>query len=153
MSSSTPAELQASFATLSTRIAALDRDIALETDRERRTVAQAKRDELADERDRVAADMMVMGVVPQNTAHIEQRIGVLERDVKKLWEFVKPGPRQTVGRVVFFGLLALTWSMWMIKESRDWLIDNPAEAIVISLALVMAALIIRWLPEDDHDQR
>jgi hypothetical protein len=43
--------------------------------------------------------------------------------------------------------------MWMVKEVRDWLITNPAQAIVITLAMFVAALIIRWLPETDHDER
>jgi hypothetical protein len=153
MTLSTLPELQAQFVALTARIAALDRDIALETDRERRTVAQAKRDELAQERERIAADIMLAGGTP-TADHVEERVTALERDVRRLWGMIKPGPRQAVARVVFFVLLGVCWSMWMIKEVRDWFIAHPLQAIAISLAMLVAALIIRWLPEDEHhDQR
>ena len=58
-----------------------------------------------------------------------------------------------MARVVFYGLLIAVWSMWMVKEVRDWLIFHPTQAITLTLVMVIAALIIRWLPEDDHDQR
>src|SRR5574343_2084549 len=121
MTLSTLQELQAQFVALSARIAALDRDIALETDNERRTVAQSKRDDLAQERERVASDIAMQGGVPQ-AAHIEARVTTLEREVNWIKALIKPGPRQTVARIVFYGLLAVCWSMWMIKEIRDLLI-------------------------------
>jgi hypothetical protein len=152
MTLSTLPELQAQYAALSARITALDSDIALETDRERRAVLQQRRDEMAHERETVAADITLQGGVPQN-AQIEARVGALERDLKRLWGMVRPGPRQMTSRLLFYCLLIALWSMWMVKEVRDWLIGHPAQAIAISLALVVAALIIRWLPEDDHDQR
>lgn len=153
MTLSTPAELQARYDTLTARIAALDREIGLEIDRERRMIAQTKRDELAHERESIAGDMMLLGVTPQQHTPIEHRVTVLERDVGWLKSILKPGPRAVVGRVVFYGLLVAVWSMWMVKEVRDWLIFHPAQAITLTLVMVIAALIIRWLPEDDHDQR
>lgn len=153
MTLSTPAELQARFEALTARIVALDREIALETDRERRAVAQAKRDELAVEREQVAADMALLGVTPAQHAPIEHRVSALERDVSWLKRVLQPGPRQLLAKVLFFGLLLAAWSLWMIGEVRTWLLAHPAQAIVITLALGTAALVIRWLPEDDHDQR
>ena len=149
MTLSTLPELQAQYRALSARIAALDRDIALETNGERRIVAQEKRDDLAREREQIAADIMLHGGTPTDT-RIEERVGALENDVHRLWGFIKPGPRQAVAKVVFFGLLISGWSIWMIKEVRDWMLTHPAQAIAITLALLVAALIIRWLPEDDH---
>lgn len=85
-------------------------------------------------------------------APIEHRVSTLERDVRRLWGMVKPGPRQMTAKLLFWGMLVALWSMWMIKEIRDWLIQYPFQAILITLALVIAALIIRWLPEDNsHD--
>ncbi len=130
MTLSTLPELQAQFVALTARIAALDRDIALD-----------------------AADIMLAGGTP-TADHVEERVTALERDVRRLWGMIKPGPRQAVARVVFFVLLGVCWSMWMIKEVRDWFIAHPLQAIAISLAMLVAALIIRWLPEDEHhDQR
>ena len=55
-------------------------------------------------------------------------------------------------KLIFWGLLVILWSMWMLGETRNWLLTNPAQAIVISVALGGAALIVRWLPEDTrHD--
>lgn len=156
MGLSTLSELQAQFDALTARIAALDRDIALETDGERRGVAREKRAELAREREVIAGEMEMMqqGGRHGNPEHapIEYRVSTLERDVRRLWSIVAPGPRQMTAKLLFWGLLVALWSMWMIKEVRDWLISYPFQAIAITLALVIAALIIRWLPEGGgHD--
>lgn len=155
MGLSTLAELQAQFEALTARIAALDRDIALETDGERRGVAREKRAELAREREIIAGEMEMMqqGARREALDHapIEHRVSTLERDMRRLWGMVKPGPRQMTAKLLFWAMLVALWSMWMIKEIRDWLIRYPFQAILITLALVVAALIIRWLPEDDHD--
>lgn len=153
MTLSTLPELQAQYAALSARIAAIDREIALETDRERRAVAQAKRDELAHERERVAADIMLQGGTPQADVHIEHRVTVLERDIRKLWDFVRPGPRQVVARIIFWGLFVFLSAVWIKQETSDWLVEHPAQAVSLTLVVVLAMLLIRWLPEDDHDQR
>jgi hypothetical protein len=153
-SSSTPVELQNKYAALTQRITALDHDIALEIDTERRIVAKERRDHLAREREDVAAEMMLIGVTPQVTASLEYRIAMLEKSVKKLWEIVKPGPRTKLARALIAGMFFTFWSLWMIKESRDWLIFHPMQAIVITLAFVVAMGIIAWLPGgDDHDQQ
>lgn len=153
MTLSTPAELQARFDALTARIVALDREIVLEVDRERRAVAQAKRDELAHEREGIAAELKLQGVTLQQPGHLEHRVTVLEKEVDWIKRLVKPGARQLIAKVIFFSLLVAAWSMWMVKEIRDWFLLHPLQAILITLALGTAALIIRWLPEDDHDQR
>jgi hypothetical protein len=157
MSLSTLQELQAQFEALTLRIGALDKDIALETDSERRGVLREKRADLAREREQVAAQIeMAQHGNPGprvSSPPIEHRVLTLEEEVRRIWHKITPGPRQLVARIVFYSLLAGLWSMWMVKEVRDWLIANPAQAIVISLAMFVAALIIRWLPETDHDER
>ena len=153
MGLSTLSELQAQFEALTARIAALDRDIALETDGERRGVAREKRAELAREREAIAGEMEIMqhGGESQKSEPIEHRVSTLERDVRRLWGVLQPSTRQMTAKLIFWGLLVSLWSMWMIKEVRDWLIAYPFQAVLITLALVVAALIIRWLPEDDHE--
>lgn len=85
-------------------------------------------------------------------APIEHRVSTLEQDVKALWGILRPSPRQMTAKLIFWGLLVILWSMWMLGETRNWLLTNPAQAIVISVALGGAALIVRWLPEDTrHD--
>jgi hypothetical protein len=154
MSLSTLSELQAQFEALTTRIAALDRDIALESDGERRSLAREKRAELARERETIAGEMEMMqqGERPRSDQHapLDHRVSTLERDVRRLWGIIKPSPRQQTAKLIFWGLLVLLWSMWMIKEIRDWLMAYPFQAVAITLALIVAALIIRWLPEDEH---
>jgi hypothetical protein len=157
MSLSTLPELKAQFDALTTRIVALDRDIALETDSERRSVAQQKRAELARERETIAGEMEMIQqggshVPPAST--IEHRVSTLEHDVAWLKQLVQPGARRIAGKLIFYGLLIVAWSIWMIGEIRSWLLVHPVQAIIITLALGLAALIVRWLPEDDsHDQR
>jgi len=157
MTLSTLSELQAQFDALTARITALDRDIALETDSERRSVARERRAELAREREAAAADIEMMqhgGRKPGNEpTTFDARLATIEHDVRLLWSMLRPGPRQVVSRLVFYGLLLGLWSMWMVKEIRDWLIMHPAQAMVITIAVFLAAVIIRWLPEDDHEQR
>lgn len=154
MTLSTLSELQAQFTALTARITALDRDIALETDGERRATMQARRAELAHEREKIAADITLQGGVPQHEAHIEHRVTTLEREVSWIKGILKPGPRQLIARVLFYGLLVTILVLWVKPETFVWLLTHPAQAIVITVALGVAALIIRWLPEaDDHDQR
>ena len=157
MSLSTLPELQTQFEALTLRIGALDKDIALETDSERRGVLREKRGDLAREREQVAAqiEMAQRGnpAAQAKVAPIEHRVSSLEVEVRRLWAALKPGPRLLVAKIVFYGLLVGLWSMWMVKEVRDWFLLHPAQAIVITLAVLLAALIIRWLPEDNHDER
>lgn len=103
-------------------------------------------------RDRIREGMPpdVQGSHASDTHPIEHRVTTLEREIKRVWGVIRPGPRQMLARVLFYGLIFGMWSMWMIKEVRDWLIVHPAQAIAITLAVLIAALIIRWLPEEDH---
>lgn len=156
MSLSTLLELQAQFDGLTARIAALDKDIALETDSERRGVLREKRAELAREREAIAGEMEMMQQGRRqgnpDAQPIEHRVSTLERDVRLLWGILRPSPRQMAAKLIFWGLLVTLWSMWMLGETRNWLLTNPAQAIVISVALGGAALIVRWLPEETrHD--
>jgi hypothetical protein len=155
---STLEELEESYRVLTARIVALDIDIGRETDSERRKTLTERRTGLAMEREKVAADIGVLHptyplAVIANAPILEHRVTKLERDVQWLKASLSPDARALVARTVFYGLIAAVWSMWMIKEMRDWLITNPAQAIAISLAMIIAALIIRWLPEDrDHER-
>lgn len=159
MTLSTPAELQAQFDALTARIAALDRDIALETDHERRSVAQAKRDELAHEREAVAGSIEMTqhgGRGPVNAPSIETRVSVIERDMRLLWRAIKPGPRRTLARFLCAILLIGLWSVWLVPETRQWLGANPVYAVAGSVALGLAAYSLLWMTEPqeaDDDQR
>ena len=158
MALSTLEELQSRYDALTGRIVAIDVDISREVDAERRKVLTDRRLELATERERVAADIAILHpgyplTVVANAPLLDHRVSKLERDVMWIRGMLHPSPRAVVARVVFYGLLIAVWSMWMVKEVRDWLIFHPAQAITLTLVMVIAALIIRWLPEDDHGQR
>lgn len=163
MALSTLAELESRYDALTGRIVAIDVDISREIDTERRKTLADRRLELAMEREKVASDIAILHPgyplsVVANAPLLEQRVTILEREVKSLrslWSaFTNPDARQVVSRAVFYALMIAVWSMWLVKEIRDWLIVHPAQAGAITLAVVLAALIIRWLPEgDDHDQR
>lgn len=158
MALSTLEELQSRYDALTGRIVAIDVDISREVDNERRKTLVDRRLELATEREKAAADIAILHpgyplTVVANAPLLEHRVGKLERDILWIKGVLKPGPREIVARVVFYALLVAVWSMWMVKEIRDWLIFHPAQAITLTLVMVIAALIIRWLPEDDNDQR
>lgn len=152
-------ELQTSYDALTGRIVAIDLDISRETDSERRKTLTDRRTDMAIEREKIAADIAILHpgyplTVVANAPLLEHRVTKLETDLRLLWSMLRPGPRQLVSRLVFYGLLLGLWSMWMVKEVRDWMIMHPAQAIVITIAVFVAALIIRWLPEEkDYDQR
>lgn len=158
MALSTLEELQSRYDALTGRIVAIDVDISREIDAERRKTLVDRRLELATEREKAAADIAILHpgyplTVVANAPLLDHRVSKLERDVLWLKGVLQPGTRAIVARFVFYGLLVAAWSMWMVKEVRDWLIFHPAQAITLTLVMVVAALIIRWLPEDDHDQR
>lgn len=150
-------ELQTSYDALTSRIVALDLDISREIDSERRKVLTDRRLEMAIEREKVAADIAVIHpayplTVVANAPLIEHRVTKLEQDMRRLWAIMRPSPRQMTAKFLFWGMLVVLWTIWMVGETRNWLLTNPAQAIVISLALGGAALIVRWLPEDSsHD--
>lgn len=151
MTLSTPEELQRKYDLLTARITALDKEIAIETDSTRRAVSMSQRDSAAREREEIAAALTNIGRVAWDAKPIDVRLSFLEREVAHIWSHLKPGPRKVVSRIAFYSLLVALWSTWMIKETRDWLVDNEVQAVVITLALLLAAMIIRWLPEDDDD--
>lgn len=83
---------------------------------------------------------------------LEVRVKRLEHDVHWLKQALYPGPRKALSRVLFYGLLIVAWSLWMVGETRAWLLTHPAQAIIITVLLGVSALIIRWLPEEaGHD--
>lgn len=158
MALSTLEELQSRYDALTGRIVALDVDISREIDSERRKTLADRRIELAMEREKTAADIAILHpgyplTVVANAPLLEHRVTKLEWDILWVKGMLKPGPRDLVARVVFYALLIAVWSMWMVTEIRDWLIFHPVQAITLTLVMVIAALIIRWLPEDDHEQR
>ena len=151
---STASDLQARYAILTERIGALNRDLALAQDREQRATLQIRLEELERERDQIAAEMTIQGVTPRADGHIEHRVTALEREVRWIKGVIKPGTRQTFAKVMFYGLLVTALVLWVKPETFAWLIAHPFQALLITLALGIAALIIRWLPEaEDHDQR
>lgn len=146
-------ELEQTIAALTARIAELDTEIARDPDSEWRSKVQDKRDGLAHDRERAMGELAVMRAKGGGTSDIERRLSALEDVVAWLVGRIDPTARQMVARLVFWALLVMGWSMWMVKEARDWLLSHPAQAIVITLAVIVAALIVRWLPEDGNVKR
>ena len=151
-------ELQRQYDLYTAQIAALDSEIAKEPIEAQRQSLMVRRFNLAKERETIAADLALQKDQHEgerhsgNPAPLERRVSTLERDVRLMWGIIKPSPRQMTAKLIFWGLLVVLWSMWMLGETRNWLLTNPAQAIVISVALGGAALIVRWLPEDTrHD--
>jgi hypothetical protein len=151
-------EMQRDYDALTARIVALDIDINRETDSERRMVLKAKRDDLAREREELASDIAVLHPgyplsVVANAPDLERRVTAIERDIKRIWAILRPNPRKIVARILFYALLVFLVSIWLKSQSFDWLIAHPAQAFAISTAIVIAAAIVYWLPEDDDHER
>ena len=158
MALSTLDELQSRYDALTGRIVALDVDISRELDSERRKTLSDRRIELATEREKVASDIAILHpgyplTVVANAPILEARVSALERDVRKIWGILRPTVRLWAARTICYILIVVTWSMWMIKELRDWFLLHPPQAVAITLSLILTAVIIRWLPEDDNEKR
>lgn len=89
----------------------------------------------------------------QSASHatLERRLTALEADVRKLWRALSPGSRQMVSRKIFYALLLALWSLWLIDDIQLWLVMHPGPAIALTLGGLIAALVVRWLPENDDD--
>ncbi len=82
MSYATLPELTAQYQVLSQRIEALDRDIGLETDSEKRVTMRARRMELAEERETIAAQLhrgQADGMTQSGGSAADYRLGNTER--------------------------------------------------------------------------
>ena len=150
--------MQTDYDTLTRRIVAIDLDISREMDSDRRAVLKAKRDDLAREREKIASDIAVLHPgyplsVVADASQLEGRVSNLERDIKHIWQVLRPGPRLVFARAAFWALLVCVIVLWVKQESFAWMVTHPAQGIIITAAIVIAALIIRWLPEDDHDDQ
>lgn len=91
------------------------------------------------------------GSQPASHPALERRIAALEADVRKLLRAINPGLRQIVSRGIFYALLLSLWSLWLVDDIQLWLVLHPGQTIAITLIVLVAALIVRWLPEDDDD--
>jgi hypothetical protein len=54
---------------------------------------------------------------------------------------------------LFWGILAVLGASWLIVEFRMWYLSNPVQALGITIAAILTALIVRWLPEADHGDK
>lgn len=91
--------------------------------------------------------------IPVRVGRIEQRVDNHETLLKHIMSVIDPGPRRRTAMALFWGILVVLGASWLIVEFRMWYLANPVQAIGISLAAIVAALIVRWLPEADHGDK
>ncbi len=146
MTLSTLSELQAQFDALSARIAALDRDIALETDQERRQVAREKREALALERQQIAADMVGQGGAHPEAAHIEQRVAHVETAVKRhdgeiaaILRHIDPPAVVLAWRGLAVFVFVVGLLLFAVKETRDVLFGILWVGVFMEAVLLVTA--------------
>lgn len=155
MSLSTPEELRRRLDTLTQRIAAIDTDIGRETDADKLRILQERRESLAREREQTAAELALGGAVPPpKPDDVSGRLLVLEntterheRMLSKIMRQIDPGPRRRAAVVIFWVILALLWSSWLVGEFRTFYLEHPIHACLILFGAVFVAFLIRWLPE------
>lgn len=88
--------------------------------------------------------------LPVRVGRLEQRVDGHEGTLRRILETIDPGPRRRTAIALFWGILVTLWSSWLIYDIREWYIANPVQAIGITLAAIIAAFVVRWLPEADR---
>ena len=90
--------------------------------------------------------------IPIRVGRLEQRVDGHDTLLKRILAQVDPGPRRRTAVMIFWAILLVLWSSWMIVDIRLWYFENPVQAIGITVAALIAALVVRWLPEADNDK-
>lgn len=91
--------------------------------------------------------------LPVRVSLLEHRVDGHESTLRRILEMIDPGPRRRTAMVLFWGILIVLWSSWLIVDIRGWYLSNPVQAIGITLAAIVAAFVVRWLPEADHGDK
>lgn len=91
--------------------------------------------------------------LPVRVGRLEQRVDGHESTLRRILEMIDPGPRRRTAMALFWCILIVLWSSWLIVDIRGWYLANPVQAIGITLAAIVAAFVVRWLPEADHGDK
>lgn len=91
--------------------------------------------------------------LPVRVSLLEHRVDGHESTLRRILEMIDPGPRRRTAMALFWGILIVLWSSWLIVDIRGWYLSNPVQAIGITLAAIVAAFVVRWLPEADHGDK
>ena len=94
---------------------------------------------------------MPEAVVPDRDLHdrvqyVERKIGQHETAIQWIMRRVNPSLQRRTSLVIAVVLFLAVWSAWMIKDFREWFLYNPAAAIFITLAFIVAIFAVLWLP-------
>lgn len=89
--------------------------------------------------------------LPVRVGRLESQVDRHETAIEWLRRHVDPGPRRRTAVMLFWTILLVLWSSWMIVDIRLWYLSNPVQAVGITAAAIIAALVVRWLPEADND--
>ena len=90
--------------------------------------------------------------LPVRVGRLENQVERHETTLEWLMRHVDPGPRRRTAVAIFWAILVVLWSSWMIVDIRLWYLANPVQAAGVTVAAIIAALIVRWLPEADNDK-
>jgi hypothetical protein len=90
--------------------------------------------------------------IPVRVGRLEQRVDGHETMIQRIMAAIDPGPRRRTSVALIWGILFVLWSSWLIVDIRTWYLANVAQAAIITIAAVLAAFVVRWLPEADREQ-
>ena len=90
--------------------------------------------------------------LPVRVGRLENQVERHETTIEWLIRHVDPGPRRRTAVAIFWSILVVLWSSWMIVDIRIWYLANPVQAAGVTVAAIIAACIVRWLPEADNDK-
>lgn len=98
------------------------------------------------------AAMVPPDPIPVRVGRLEQRVDGHDGIIRRILEQIDPGPRRRTACAIFWAILIVLWSSWMIVDIRVWYLSNPVQAGVLTAAAIIVAFIVRWLPEADRDK-
>lgn len=85
----------------------------------------------------------------ERVQYVEKKVGQHETSIQWIMRRVNPSAQRRASLVIAAVLVLVIWSVWMISQLREWLLFNPAAAVIISLAFLIAIIAVLWLPGGD----
>lgn len=85
----------------------------------------------------------------ERVQYVEKKVGQHETSIQWIMRRINPSPQRRASLVIAAVLFLVIWSVWMISQLREWLLFNPAAAVIISLAFLIAIIAVLWLPGGD----
>ena len=91
--------------------------------------------------------------VDRQIGEMEQRIMRGEQKQRQITARLYPSVRRMLAIYLSSALMTIAAILWLVYEIRQYYLANPPQAIVITVAILALAFLIRWLPEPEDGER